>query len=198
MIEIKCASELGDNAKRKISEIFVNGFGEHLKYFTKDNTKLVEALEHMFVTDVFYVAIIDDEFAGIAACINGESSTVYLNKKELRKHLGFYKGTLAYIFLKPEFQKPPIKTGDKIASVEFVATASKFRGKGAATAIINHLFSLQHYNEYILEVADTNTNAVKLYEKLGFKEFTRIKEKHSKRSGVNFRVYMNYIKPNSI
>ncbi|TYR81895.1 GNAT family N-acetyltransferase [Priestia megaterium] len=195
-MEIKHASELGENSKKKISEIFVDGFGQHFTFFSKNNKKLIDAFEHMFVMDVFYAAIIDGEITSITACTNGKGSSVYLNKKELRKHLGFYKGTLAYMFLKPEFQKPPIETGDEIASVEFVATASKFRGKGAATAIMNHLFSLPQYNEYVLEVADTNTSAVKSYEKLGYKEFKRVKQKHSKRSGVNDLVYMKYRKPN--
>jgi ribosomal protein S18 acetylase RimI-like enzyme len=47
---------------------------------------------------------------------------------------------------KREFQKPPIEIGDKIASVEFVATASKFRGKGVASAIMNYLFTFPQYN----------------------------------------------------
>jgi ribosomal protein S18 acetylase RimI-like enzyme len=81
---------------------------------------------------------------------------------------------------KREFQKPPIEIGDKIASVEFVATASKFRGKGVASAIMNYLFTFPQYNEYVLEVADTNTNAVKLYEKLGYKEFKRINKNTAK------------------
>jgi ribosomal protein S18 acetylase RimI-like enzyme len=46
----------------------------------------------------------------------------------------------------------------------------------------------------VLEVADTNLNAVNLYTKLGFKEFKRVEEKHSKASGINYLVYMKYIK----
>jgi ribosomal protein S18 acetylase RimI-like enzyme len=194
MIEIKRASKLGENTKKKMSEIFVDGFGKDLTFFSEDKEKLAEALEHMFVVDVFYCALIDGEMAGITACTNGKVSSVYLNKQELRKHLGFYKGTLANIFLKPEFEKPPMETGDNIASVEFVATASKFRGNGVATAIMNYIFSLPQYDQYVLEVADTNTSAVKLYEKLGYKEFKRIKHKHSKRSGINYLVYMKYSK----
>lgn len=87
-----------------------------------------------------------------------------------------------------------MEEGDKYASVEFVATSSKFRGKGVATAIMNDLFSLQEYEHYVLEVAGTNTSAVKLYEKLWLKEFKRIKQKFSKISGINYRVYMKYTK----
>lgn len=194
MIKVKLASELGAPVKKNISEIFVDGFGQHFTFFSKDKRKLAAALEHMFVLDVFYVAMIDGEIAGITACTNGKDSCIAQNKKELGKHLGFLKGTIANMIFQSEFQKPAIEVGERIASVEFVATASKFRGKGVATAIMEHLFSFSLYNEYILEVADTNTGAVNLYQKLGYKEFLRIPQKHSKISGINYLVYMKYRK----
>lgn len=198
MIEIKRASELGEWSRRKISEVFVDGFGKELHFFSKDPIILADAIEHMFVLDAFYVAIIDGDIAGIATCTNGPALCINHNKKELRKHLGFYKGTIAGIVFGREFQKPPFEIGDKIASVGFVATARKYRRKGAATAIINHLFALPQYREYILEgVADTNTNAIKLYEQLGFKEFKRVKQKHSKISGINYYLYMKYVSDDS-
>jgi hypothetical protein len=88
MIEIKHASELGENSKKKISEIIVDGFGKHLTFFSKDDKKLAEALEHMFVLDVFYVAMIDGEIAGITVCTNGKTSSINHNKRELIRHLG--------------------------------------------------------------------------------------------------------------
>lgn len=194
MIEIKRASELGEDAKQKISEVFVDAFGKDLTFFSKDRKKLAKAFEHMFIDDVFYCAFVDGEIAGITACITGERSSVRLNNKELRKHLGFYKGILASIFLKSEFEKPPFEVGEGIASVEFVATTSKYRGKGVATALMNSIFSFPQYSQYVIEVADTNTNAVKLYEKLGYKEIKRMKPKHSKKSGINYLVYMKYVK----
>lgn len=195
MIEIKPAAELGKNAKRKLSEIFVDGFGMYLTFFSKDKEKLVNAFEHMFVTEVFYVAVIDGEAAGMAACTDSKARfSINHDKKELIKHLGLLKGTFADYAFKREFQKPPVLSGEKTASVEFVATASKYRGKGAASAIMKHLFSLPQYEEYVLEVADTNTNAVRLYEKLGYKEFRRIRQRFGRISGVNYLVYMKYDK----
>lgn len=196
MIEIKRASELGESARKKISEVFVDGFGEHLTYFSKDRKNLERAFEHMFVLDHFYVGIIEEEIAGITTCSNGKAPSINQSKKELIKHLGFFKGTIANIVFKREFQKPPIVTGDQIASVGFVATASKHRGKGVATAILNYLLTLPQYNEYVLQdIADTNTPAINLYEKLGYKEFIRIKQKHSKITGINYYLSMKYIKP---
>lgn len=194
MIEIKPASTVGGNIKKRISEIFIDGFGKHFTFFSKDTNKLVQAFEHMFQTDLFYVALFDGKVVGITALTNGKDFSVILNQSELRKHLGYYKGTMAYLALNNEFKKTAVKTGEGIASVEFVATASEYRGKGIASAIMNHLFSLPQYNEYVLEAADTNSNAVRLYKKLGYREFKRIRQKFSKISGVNYLIYMSYKK----
>lgn len=60
--------------------------------------------------------------------------------------------------------------------------------------MITEIMQRESYDRYILEVADTNTNAVNLYKKLGFKEFHRVKEKHPKQSGLNEYIYMRHEK----
>lgn len=195
-MDVILASTLDNNARAAISDIFVDGFYQWLKYFSKDKQKLSRAFAHMFNFDVFYVATLDGNIAGIAALNDGTSSTVKLNKKEIQKHLGFFMGWFAYKMLKHEFmdKQYPFDMTPGVGYVEFVATAPAYRGKGAATAIIEHFFSLPQFSEYILEVADTNENAVRLYEKLGFCEFKRVEMKNKKQSGVNFLVYMRYEK----
>jgi ribosomal protein S18 acetylase RimI-like enzyme len=78
--------------------------------------------------------------------------------------------------------------------IEFVATSPEYRGKGVTSEIITHILKTTPYTNYVLEVADTNLNAVNLYMKLGFQEFKRVEEKHSDKSGINYLVYMKYIK----
>ena len=79
----------------------------------------------------------------------------------------------------------PAETG----SIEFVATAVEHRGKGAAFGLIEHIMAITRYKQYILEVADNNTAAIRLYEKLGFKEFKRTPSLH-KRAGFDYFLYM--------
>lgn len=195
-IEIKRADELGERAKRNISDIFVDGFGHHLAYFSKNPAKLVDALEHMFVPGVFYIALIDGEPAGIATCARGDIPCINQRIKVLIKHLGFIKGTIADLVFKREFQKPAIEVGDRIASVGFVATSSKHRGKGVATALLRHFLTFPQFDEYVLEVADNNTKAISVYEKIGYKEFKRAEQKYKKQSGFDYLVYMKYVKEN--
>ncbi len=76
------------DVRKQMSEIFAEGFTQWLGYFSKDELIIAKAFAHMFVLDQFYVAIINDKVAGIAACTDGKTSSVRLNKKELREHLG--------------------------------------------------------------------------------------------------------------
>jgi len=68
----------------------------------------------------------------------------------------------------------PFELSSQTGSIEFVATAPEHRGKGAAFGLLEHVMDAMPYTEYVLEVADTNISAIRLYEKLGFNEFKRI------------------------
>lgn len=190
MMEIKPASDFGDQARMIISRLFVDGFAPYFTYFSQDRDTLAAAFAHMFNVDVFYIAVLDGEPAGMAACNDGWDGSITCDAAEFRRHFGVIKGTIAGILLARELEKPPIESGKGIASVEFVVTATPFRGKGVATALLEHILDKTPFREYILEVADTNTSAIRLYKKLGFREFRRTEEKPGRKSSVGARIYM--------
>ena len=198
-MEIKRAIEFGDDIREKISEIFVDAYGENLKFFSKDTNKLKKAFSHIFVLEYFYVAVIDNEIAGMAVCIDKEHFCIKQNGKILRRHLGIIIGSFANILFKYYFNKYPKyhkETGidEKTASIEFVATNSKYRKRGVASSILNHILRFPEYHDYLLEVADTNIYALRLYEKLGFKEVYRKKQMFGKYIGINYLLYMKRLK----
>jgi hypothetical protein len=41
----------------------------------------------------------------MAACSDGKTPSVILNKKEFKKNLGFFMGSFAYLRLRHEFEK---------------------------------------------------------------------------------------------
>ncbi|MDR0382293.1 MAG: GNAT family N-acetyltransferase [Oscillospiraceae bacterium] len=186
------ADALDFDAREQISRVFVVGFYQWLKYFTKDVELLTRALAHMFDLSKFQVAVEGGTIAAITACTDGVKPPIRLDKAELRRHLGLVRGLLAYSMLKTNLQEHgyPFEIPPRTGSIEFVATAPEFRGKGVAFALIEHVMKTCGYVEYVLEVADTNTVAIRLYERLGFKEFHRVPEKHPKQSGLNNYVYM--------
>jgi len=172
-MEIKPAKDVNGNIQEKISKLYVEAFGKDMDAISKSPEKLVKAFTHMFVVDDFYVCIIDDEVVGMVACTNKETYSIKHDKKYLIKELGLIKGLVANMILKKIFTKPrkySIEIEGKTGSIENVVTNSKYQKKGIATSIMEYIFALNMYEKYILEVSDTNENAIKLYKKLGFKE----------------------------
>jgi ribosomal protein S18 acetylase RimI-like enzyme len=191
------AEKINLDVRMQMSGIFAEGFSQWLGYFSKDKNKIAKAFAHMFVLDQFYVAIVNDKVAGMTACTDGKTLSVRLNKKELRKHLGFFKGSMAGIFLKKEFEAPYKKFPPNTGSIEFVGTAQEFRGQGVASQIIQYIIENTPYDDYVIEeVADTNTPAMRLDKKLGFEEYKRkpIPEKIAKKNGINNLLSLKYIK----
>ena len=184
------------DVRKQISEIFAEGFTQWLEYFSKDKNVIAKAFSHMFVLDQFYVAVSGDKVAGMAACTDGNTLSVRLNKKELRKHLGFFKGSMAGIFLKKAFETPYENFPPNTGSIEFVGTAPEVRGKGVASQIIRHIIENTPYNDYVIEeVADTNTPAIQLYKKLGFEEYKRKPvSKMAGNNGINHLLSLRYTK----
>ena len=194
MLKIHAALDIADpDSAAKIAEIYVEGFYEMaFKYFSKDKEKLNKAFAELVSLQAFHVAVIDDEIAGIIACVEKSSHSLNIKKKPLTKHLGLLRGTFAYYAIKAYYKKYQNEMREKTAIIDCLATLPKYRGKGVATALMQHLFNIPEYETYLLDVADTNTNAVELYKKLGFKETRR--KKAPAGSGINYFLYMEYSK----
>ncbi|AWP27429.1 N-acetyltransferase [Paenibacillus sp. Cedars] len=191
MITIVRADQAECDVRQGIAETFAEGFTQWLGFFSKDPKKIAASFAHMFILDQFYVAVSNGQVIGMAACTDGASFSVQLDKKELRKHLGFFKGSMAAIFLKKEFETTPGHPSPCAGSIEFVGTAAEFRGQGVASQLICHILEHTPYQVYLIDgVADTNIPAMKLYHKLGFDEYKRkpIPVKQAKKIGINYFV----------
>lgn len=188
--------DLGIEERRVVSKIFVNGFYQWFKRLSKDKQKLIDTFEHIFNEKVFYVALIDNNIIGIAACSYQNNNSIKLNVKEFQKNLGYIKGFFIYKALSSQFEKAeyPFKIDASIGLIEFVAVDENFRRKGVAKKIIKYIIENENFSKFALEVADTNNSAVELYKSLGFVEFLRKEQKYSKISGINNLLYMEYIK----
>lgn len=194
---VKADKVVDIDVRTQMSKIFAEGFSQWLDYFSKDKNKIAKAFAHMFFLDQFYVAIANGKVAGMTACTDGKSLSIRLNKKELRKHLGFFKGSIAGVVLKKEWESLFENLPPNSGSVEFVGTAIEFRGQGVASQIIRHILENAPYNDYVIEeVADTNIPAIKLYKKLGFEEYKRkpLPEKSAQKSGINYLLSLKYVK----
>ncbi len=192
-IVIKKMSTLDKRYRKEVTEVFVDAYYDSLTFLSKDKSKLNKALEHMFVADVFFVALDQEKVVGILACSNNRNRALQLCKKELVNFFGVVKGTVAYYSMKKIFHKP-LNYSDHMTYIECVATSPLARGKGVATQLMEYVYHQLPYTEYILEVVNSNENAIRLYEKLGYVEFKRKKAKFPKIMGFEYAAYMKKIK----
>ena len=194
-IEVINAEDLSTNPRYEMSKVFVEGWYNDLKKLCKDKNKLQRAFEHIFKLEDFYVTLIDKKImAFVAICDRvDERRVIHFDKKIMQKHLGFFRGSIAtYMLTKVLIKKKyPFQIPAGTGVIELVATLPEARGKGLAGRTIDHVINASDYQEYILEVIDTNHDAIKLYERLGFEEFTRAKSPYPpKHSGFEYMIYM--------
>jgi len=175
-MEFLKATELSFDPRQQMGTIFAEGFYSHgLKAISKDKNKLADALAHSFTLDKFYIAAENDVILGFAACTNGKAP-IKLDKRVLIQKLGFIAGRIAFWALNKFMVNHayPFEISDTTGVIEFVATASEHRGKGVAGKLIAHIMEVNQKKDYILEVADSNAPAIRVYERLKFTEFKRI------------------------
>lgn len=189
---IKNLAELDESYLEHAVRLFVKSFLQETGYLASfDTSVLVRAIKHSFLKDHYYAALQDDQVMGIVALSTSRGGRSHvLNPKQLRSELGPIKGQMIHAILRNELEKPMVLT-DRQCYVESVTTAQEARGKGVATRLMRHLFDTLDYDEYILEVVDTNVKAIQLYERLGFAIFERKKAGFFlRRMGINERLYM--------
>ncbi len=65
-----------------------------------------------------------------------------------------------------------IRLVDGVIDIMNLFVSEEFRHKGIATSLMNKMFEQEDYSRIMLEVNENNTEALKLYNKLGFKEIS--------------------------
>ena len=73
---------------------------------------------------------------------------------------------------------------------EYVTTLEAYQGKGIMKKLLSWTIENSAYHCYMLDVAGNNEAAIKLYEKIGFVESRRIKEKFAKHAGFEYLIFM--------
>lgn len=189
-VVIKRLSEMDEAGVEQAADIFADSFYEALRMFSKDRAVLAKAMKHSFVRDRFFAALADGRVVGIFGYSTSEGRAHRFDKRQAQAALGAWKGWLFHTFVRGEMEKPLGLTGRQ-CYIESVATDRRARGKGIATKLQHHLIEALDCDEFILEVVDTNTNAIRLYEKLGFTVFRKKKQRFfRKQAGFNERWYM--------
>lgn len=196
MIEISRGDEIGEQARRPITEVLVQGFADDFAYFSTDPSTLVDAFEHMLLLERFYVALLDGQPAAVASVTTQDQECFSPRAAELRRHLGAMHGTISHVVVRSQFLGAPPEARPGLAEIGFVTTAPRCQGRGVATALIRQILTLDQYDTFVLrDIKDTNTAALGLYTKLGFTEYQRRPVRFARRAGFGSYVSMRLAIP---
>jgi ribosomal protein S18 acetylase RimI-like enzyme len=193
-LSIRKLSELDDRCLEQTVRLFIDGFLQEMMDRTKfEAPLLVEVLKQSFLKDHYYVGLLDHNVVGILAVSTEDGRSHVLDKRKLQRELGFIKGGMIYTILYKELQRPMNMPRNQ-CYIESVTTDAGARGKGVASKLLHYLFDTLPYDEFVLEVADSNVKAIMLYDRLGFVLFKKKKaDLITRMGGIRERLYMKKI-----
>nr|WP_201760639.1 GNAT family N-acetyltransferase [Nonomuraea sp. K271] len=182
---------MGEDYRRRITEVLVRGFAEDFAFFSSDPQKLANAFKHMILLNRFYVALVEGEPAAIASVTVGTQECFAPRWSEIRRHLGTVHGTISHLVVRSQFLGAPDEARPGLAEIGFVTTAPAYQGRGVATALMQYILALPDFDEYVLrDIKSTNAPALGLYAKLGFTEYQRRPVRFARRAGFTDYVSM--------
>ena len=163
---------LSAEQRREAVEVFVDGFG-HMFTFAKTRSELVELFTASFVGELIYVCITDDgHAAGILGIGTSTQRAIKFDKTVCRRIFGKGKGNMVYRIFRTTSGAPAVKNPTDLY-IDYLATSAQMRGQGIASAMLKFAGGLPGYSECYLDVLSKNTNALRLYEKLGFERYKK-------------------------
>jgi len=165
---IKNLSELNEEHVGQAITLFVDSFYYiFAKTFTKDKGVLHEFFKNSFDISMIYVYLQDDRVIGFLGLGNAHKRPIVFQKAICQRLFGKFKGAMIYRALFE--QSKPVVHGKDEGHIDHLATDAQFRGQGIATQLVQYLCDNFAYRSYTLEVLSKNQNAMRLYQKLGFK-----------------------------
>jgi 8-oxo-dGTP diphosphatase len=190
-LSVVAVRKAAETDRAAIASVIAYAYRREFSTVTRDLDKAARALDHAVQIDRFFVADRGGEIVGTIACTDCSGRAMCVSAAELRRHLGFVRGTVTARSVVPEFMSRldyPPTTG----YIEFVAVSDNARRQGIATKLVEGVIAQTPYTDYVLEVTDVNTAARDCYRKIGFADVDSKKERFGKLKGFRERIYMRY------
>jgi ribosomal protein S18 acetylase RimI-like enzyme len=189
-MDIRKVSEVDSGRHDMVLDIIIDAFYDiKFQHFSKDRDVLKKAYFGSIDTDYLHVAMMGGEIIGVISCTPKGVSVLKVDRKTMSRHLGFFKGNLAY-FLRKIMSGVPFEIDGGTGNIEFLATVSHHRGQGVGSALMRYVMEHSGYESLILDVADSNLSAIRLYERLGFIKVGQ--KKFLPNSDIKYIIYMQW------
>ncbi|WP_422479655.1 GNAT family N-acetyltransferase [Pleomorphochaeta sp. DL1XJH-081] len=174
---IKNLADLSQTHLRQAVEIFAASFYEPLSFISPDVDVIADILQHSFVPSNHFVALLDGNVVSVVSFSTTAGRSHRFQHDHLVDKLGFVRGTIVFFRLRGVLEKP-LDLDESQCYIDSVATDTAFRGMGVSSELQRYLLRRLPYKEFLLEVAESNFKAIRMYEELGF----TVEERKAQRS----------------
>ena len=166
-IEIKLG--IPEELRKQAAIICYEGFRSQIEWLIGSQQKGVALLEASFNAELGLTALMQGQLVGFIGLKYENRPFFQFERSHCIRELGLIRGLLAFLLLNNISLVKPLSNEVYIAVL--VVDAS-MRGKGIGSLLMQAAFEIAQQNQctaVVLDVANTNPDARRLYERLGFK-----------------------------
>ena len=172
-IEIKLG--IPEELRHKAAIICYEGLRSHqIELLIGSQQKGITLLEHSLDTELGLTAQMQGQLVGFVGLQYENRPFFQFERSHFIRELGFLRGLL--VFLLFNLSTTQILPEEMFISV--IVVDASMRGKGIGTLLMQAVFRIAQQNQchaIVLDVIDTNPDARRLYERLGFKPVRTLK-----------------------
>ena len=164
---VELRSEIHEEFRRQAAEIVYFAFQQKLTPLIGSPEQGIAIIETAFDPAFAVAAYCQDRPVGIAGMYYGGHGFLKPQRSEFSRQFGWLQGMMRFAVFRLFAQAH----GQKDMYLHTLAVAPAMRGKGIGTLLLDAVFQIARdkgYRSVSLEVVDTNRDARRLYERIGF------------------------------
>ena len=165
--QIEIRFGLPEHCRRQAAELYYEAFRQKFEPIMSSRQHGVAILEKAFDSERAVVALCQDQLAGVAGLHYRGRQFVNAGASAFAHEFGWLSGLLRFALFAVFAERE--REGELL--LDDIAVHSSMRGKGIGTRLLQAVFDFARahgFGAVRLEVVDTNPDARRLYERLGF------------------------------
>jgi ribosomal protein S18 acetylase RimI-like enzyme len=164
---IELQPEMPEEFRREVAEIVYVAFQRKLAPLIGSPEQGIAILEKALDPALAIVAVCQGQPVGVAGLQYGGRNFVRPQRSEFIRQFGSLSGTIRFVM----FKLFALAYDQKDMYIDILAVSPAMRGKGIGTLLLDAVFQTARekgFKSVSLEVVDTNPDARRLYERVGF------------------------------
>jgi ribosomal protein S18 acetylase RimI-like enzyme len=164
---VELRSGMPEEFRREVAEIVYAAFRQKLAPLIGSPRQGVAILEKSIDPALAIIAVCQGQPVGVAGLQYGGRNFITPQRSEFVRQFGVLSGTTRFVM----FKVFVLAYYQKDMYIDILAVAPAMRGKGVGTLLLDAVFQTARekgFKSVSLEVVDTNPDARRLYERVGF------------------------------